>query len=82
MLYTKPQMTPAPTKEIAIGMKMRDFASGSYFTRSASRAISTPSTTVPETMSRIHLMLLPYDDTQNVFQAVRSELRFSSPVRA
>src|SRR5690606_130649 len=78
--YIKPQITPAPTKEIAMGMKIMALARDSYFTRSARTANNRPKPTVPETISRIHLIMLPYDERQKEVQNEPGELKFSSLV--
>ena len=55
------QMMPAPTKEMAIGRKMNDFATFSKLLRSASTAISRPKTTEKVLPKMIHIRLLRND---------------------
>jgi hypothetical protein len=51
------QITPAPTKEIAIGINISDFTIDSYLTLSNNIAIISPKKTVRGTKNAIHKAL-------------------------
>jgi len=57
--YMKFQITPAATKLMAMGMKIRAFTAVSYRTRSDKTAISSPKTTATPVKKTIHRTVLP-----------------------
>ncbi len=54
-------MTEAPTKLIAIGMKISDLANDPHFSRSVSCAASSPKAVAPAGTTTSHSMLLRMD---------------------
>src|SRR5579859_1244628 len=77
--YMRFQMTPAPTNEMAIGMKIAAFAMLSMRTRSTSTAMISPKNTVAAVPSTSHNRL--FRSTSSMLESVKIVRKFFSPTK-
>ena len=82
--YMKRQITPAPTNEMAIGMKIKDFARDSHLARSASTAIASPAAEAMTVTVKTHHRLLNTvpRNTEKAANATRTAPTAVAPARA